>query len=243
MTQAVNQTPGPPVDERRAHRWLRRLFAARCLVCEERGDDGRALCAACAAALPWSGPACARCAVPLAAGDALCGGCLHRPPPLDATYAAFVYGFPVDRLLPRLKFHRDLAAGALLSASMARALASRPRPDALVPVPLHPARLRTRGYDQALELARPLSRALALPLRADLLRRQRATAPQSRLDAPARRRNVRDAFVATARGALPAHVALVDDVMTTGATLHAAALALRRLGIARVDAWVCARVP
>ncbi|KLI99884.1 ComF family protein [Luteimonas sp. FCS-9] len=243
MTQAVNLTTGPPVDERGPRCWLRRLFAARCLVCGERGDDGRALCAACAAALPWAGPACARCAVPLPAGDALCGACLRRPPPLDAAHAAFVYGFPVDRLLPRLKFHRDLAAGALLSASMARALASRPRPDALVPVPLHPARLRTRGYDQALELTRPLARALGLPLRTDLLRRRRATAPQSRLDAPARRRNVRGAFAATARGPLPAHVALVDDVMTTGATLHAAALALRRLGVARVDAWVCARVP
>jgi ComF family protein len=162
----------------------------------------------------------------------------------------------VDRLLPRLKFHDDLAAGRLLAELMAEALAApceRPldgsatRPDALIPLPLHSRRLRARGYDQALELARPLSRTLEIPLRADVLHRVRDTAPQSRLDAVARRKNLRGAFAANvgaiAHASTPLrHVALIDDVMTTGATLHAAADALRRAGIARVDAWVCARV-
>jgi len=178
----------------------------------------------------------------MAGSDVLCGACLRRPPPLQATHAAFVYGFPLDRLLPRFKFHRDLAAGRALGEAMATRFATLPRPQALLPVPLHPARLRQRGYDQALELARPLARALAVPLQLDGLRRVRDTRAQSELDARARRRNLRGAFVA-GRGALPAHVALVDDVMTTGATLHAAAVALRRAGVARVDAWVCARVP
>ncbi|WP_331487844.1 ComF family protein [Luteimonas endophytica] len=173
----------------------------------------------------------------------LCGACLARPPPLAEAHAAFVYGFPLDRLLPRFKFHQDLAAGRLLAGWMADALAAAPRPDALLALPLHRARLRSRGYDQALELARPLARAFALPLLHGALRRQRATAPQSRLDAAARRRNLRGAFVVPPGAPLPAHVALVDDVMTTGATLHAAANALRRAGVARVDAWVCARVP
>ena len=105
---------------------------------------------------------------------------------------------------------------------------------------LHVSRLRLRGYDQTLELARPLARRLGLPLVTGL-RRVRATAAQSELDAATRRRNLRNAFVAA--GSLPAHVALVDDVMTTGATLQAAARALRRAGVERVDAWVCARVP
>lgn len=242
MPHAVNQMPSPRVDEGWRRR-LRGLFASRCLVCREHTGTDHDLCGACRAALPWSTTACLRCAIPLPAGDAICGPCLRRAPPLDSVHATFVYGFPVDRLLPRFKFHRDLAAGAFLSRCMAWALAGQPRPDALVPAPLHIARLRERGYDQALELARPLAGRLALPLRGDLLTRVQATAPQSRLDAKGRRRNVRAAFAAQATGAPPAHVVLIDDVMTTGATLHAAALALRRAGVARVDAWVCARVP
>lgn len=241
MPHAVNRRPAPPVDGGLFRR-LRRLFAGPCLVCRERAGAGETLCAPCVASLPWSGPACTRCALPLPAGDAVCGACLRRAPPLNAVRAVFVYGFPVDRLVPRFKFHHDLAAGALLARCMATVLAPLPRPDALVPLPLHNARLRQRGYDQALELARPLARRCGVPLRDDLLRRIRSTAPQSRLDAAARRRNVRGAFAAAGDGPMPRHVVLVDDVMTTGATLHAAARALRRAGVARVDAWVCARV-
>jgi ComF family protein len=125
---------------------------------------------------------------------------------------------------------------------MAEAMVDAERPDALIPLPLHRRRLRSRGFDQTLELARPLAKALAIPLLDDVLVRVRETAPQSRLDAPARRRNLSRAFAVRAGATLPAHVALVDDVMTTGATLHAAAGALLRAGVARVDTWVCARV-
>jgi len=241
MPDAVNQTPRTPVDGR-VRRLLRRLFAGRCLVCAESGLDGADLCAECRHGLPWMPHACLRCAHPLPGSDTLCGTCLRRPPPLDQVIAAFEYRFPVDRLLPRLKFHRDLAAGALLGDALALATQDLLRPDALVPIPLHLARLRERGYDQALELARVLARRHALPLRAGLLCRTRATTAQSRLDAQARARNLRGAFAVRAPGAVPRHVVLVDDVMTTGATLHAAARALRRAGVARVDAWVCARV-
>ena len=111
-----------------------------------------------------------------------------------------------------------------------------------MPIPLHQARLRQRGYDQALELARPLATALDLPLRCDLLQRVRATAAQSQLDAASRRRNLRGAFRAEGRE-LPAHVALVDDVMTTGATLDAAARTLLGAGARSVVAFVVARTP
>ena len=253
MPPAVNQCLPLEVDSlrRRLGFWLRNdasrlLWPTRCLVCGEDGGEAWDLCPACADALPRMGRACRRCALPLPeaeADGAVCGPCLAAPPPLDAVHAACLYAPPLDRLLPRFKFHEDLAAGRLLAQVLGEACVSWPRPDALVPVPLHVARLRVRGYDQALELARPLARALHVPLRDDLLVRTRATGAQSERDADARRRNVRNAFAVAAGVALPRHVVLVDDVMTTGATLHAAARALRRAGVERVEAWVCARVP
>lgn len=252
MSVAVNQSPIAAVDglRRRLGFWLRNdasrlLWPTRCLVCGEAGGEAWDLCPACADALPWQGHACRRCALPLPAGDpgAVCGACLSAPPPLQEVHAACLYAAPVDHLLPRFKFHEDLAAGRLLAQLMADAFDGLPKPDALVPVPLHVARLRRRGYDQALELAKPLAQALRIPLRDDLLRRVRATAAQSERDAAARRRNVRGAFASGSGATLPRHVVLVDDVMTTGATLHAAAQALRQAGVGRVDAWVCARVP
>ncbi len=219
------------------------LWPPRCLLCGEPGRQGRDLCRPCGDALPWNRRACLRCALPLTASESACGHCLRHPPLVDETHAALVYAFPVDRLLPRLKFHADLACGRLLSQLMIEAFAALPRPDALIPLPLHRHRLRARGYDQALELARPLARAFALPLLDDALIRRRGTPPQSRLDAAARRRNLRGAFAVASTAPLPAHVAVIDDVVTTGATLHAAAHALRRAGAQRVDAWVCARTP
>lgn len=225
----------------RLGRLLGGLWPRHCLVCGE-ACTAEGLCPACRRALPWNRSACQRCALPLPVPVAACGYCLRRPPPLTVVHAAFRYEMPLDRLLPRLKFHDDLAAGRLLGGLMAEALVGAERPDALIPLPLHRRRLRSRGFDQTLELAVPLARGLRLPLMDDILMRMRETAPQSRLDAAARRRNLRRAFAVREGVVLPTHVALVDDVMTTGATLHAAADALLRAGVTRVDAWVCARV-
>ena len=241
MPIPVNQSNYGKVDG-----WPRRLarllLPPRCLLCGETGVGGRDLCRACAEALPWNRHACPRCAIPLPQSEAVCGQCLRRPPPLARAHAACVYGFPFDRLVPRFKFHHDLAAGRLMADLLLDAVAAAPRPQAIIPIPLHAMRLRQRGYDQALELAKPVAHALDIPLRADALQRIRPTAPQSELDAVARQRNLRRAFVVRAGVALPAHVVLVDDVMTTGATLNAAAKTLLRAGVTRVDAWVCARV-
>jgi len=241
MPGPVNQIEVRRVDGPLA-RLGRNLWPARCLLCDAGGARGHDLCVACAASLPWARLACPRCALPLSSPAAACGRCLQKAPLLDAVHAAFAYRAPVDRLLPRLKFHGDLAAGRMLAGAMAVSFADLPRPGGLLPVPLANARLRQRGYDQALELARPLARALGIALLPGGLRRVRDTQPQSRLDAVGRRRNLRGAFEAVPGTTLPGHVVLVDDVMTTGATLQAAALALRRAGVARVDAWVCARV-
>ncbi len=256
MAATVNQAeplpvagPRPRFAARLRHDLIALLWPGRCLVCAERGENGLDLCVTCRLTLPRHGPACRRCALPLplstsAADDAaVCGTCQQRSPPLTQTHAACTYRAPLDRLLPRFKFHHDLAAGRLLGQLMAEAFAPLPPPDALIPIPLHQARLRQRGYDQALELARPLACALNIPLLDSALLRPRATTPQSRLDAAGRQRNLRDAFAVRPGADLPAHVVLVDDVMTTGATLHAAAVALHRAGVTRVDAWVAARVP
>lgn len=240
MKPPVNLSDHPKVDGR-LQAPLRWLFALHCMVCGEAGQDGRDLCHFCHADLPWQGPACLRCALPLPS-PGTCGACLQHPPPLTETHAVFDYAFPLDRLLPRLKFHRDFASGRVLVQAMWDHCRHLSRPDALLPLPLHRERLRRRGYDQALELARPLARALDLPLADGLLTRSKSTIAQSRLDAGARKRNLRGAFQLVAGAPLPAHIVLVDDVMTTGATLHSAARVLLAAGVRRVDAWVCARV-
>jgi ComF family protein len=215
-------------------------------TCGGRGADGRDLCAGCAEDLERNRLSCPRCALPLSAPAPLCGECLRSAPPFAAAYAPFVYGHPLDLLVGRLKFAHGLAAGRVLSQLWLAAIAEAPPPlpQLIVPVPLHAQRLRERGYNQALELARPIARALRIPLAVDLLERTRATPAQSMLDSAARRRNLRGAFeVRTDAGPLPAHAVLFDDVMTTGATLRECARTLRRAGVARVDVWALARAP
>ncbi len=226
-------------------RGLRIVLPPRCLLCGAAGADHRDLCAACAAELQPNTPCCPRCAVPLATAAPACGDCLRRPPAFTAAWVPLRYAHPLDLLEARFKFHADLAAGRVLAQRLCEAAAAAPPecPGLLLPIPLHVARLRQRGYNQALELARPLATWLGVPLRTDLLLRSRATPPQTGLDAATRRRNLRGAFALAPDAPLPAHVALFDDVMTTGATLREAAATLRRAGVARVDVWALARAP
>jgi ComF family protein len=221
----------------------RMLLPPRCLLCGADGALGRDLCAVCAGEFRPNAPACARCAEPLALAVELCGRCQKRPPPFAAAYVPFRYAWPLDGLESRFKFHGSLAAGRLLSELWIARWRQNPPPlpQTLVPVPLHASRLRRRGYNQALELARPLARALGVPLRHDLLVRCRATEAQSQLDRHARRRNVRRAFAAAPRAGRFEHVAVIDDVMTTGATLAECARVLVQTGVARVDVWALAR--
>jgi ComF family protein len=224
----------------RVQHWLLPL---RCLLCGAAGLDGLDLCRECAAELPRNRNCCARCALPLPTPAALCGRCQRRPPPWDAAWAAFRYGWPLDRLEARYKFGGDLAAGRALSTLWQREpMASEP-PMLVLPVPLHADRLRQRGYNQALELARPLARAHGMALNANVLLRTRGTSAQTELDARERRRNVHGAFAVREAVALPPHVVILDDVMTTGATLAECARVLKRAGVKRVDVWALARAP
>lgn len=219
------------------------ILPHHCLLCGAAGDDGLDLCRECARELPRNRSCCARCALPLPEAAALCGQCQRRPPPWDAAWVPFRYAWPLDRLESRFKFSANLAAGRVLASLWLREPLPTAVPAWVLPVPLHHARLRQRGYNQALELARPLAERLGCALRLDGLIRQRATAAQTELGALQRRRNVRGSFAVAERMAWPPHVALLDDVMTTGATLAECARVLKRVGVQRVDVWALARAP
>lgn len=207
-----------------------------CLLCGEQGGP-ELLCAACIAELPGLPETCPRCALPSPAG-AVCGSCLNRPPHFDATLALWRYEFPCDSLVQALKYRARLA----LAGFFARALASRPMPgvDLIVPMPLHPKRLAERGFNQALEIARGLARHLGRPIEPHGVLRVKDTLPQTQLPYEERAKNVRGAFLC--RLDLSGKtVAVIDDVMTTGATLNEFARALKRAGATRVENLVVAR--
>jgi ComF family protein len=221
-----------------ARRFATLAFGGTCYLC--RGAAAGVLCAECDAELPrLEAAACPRCALP-SPGGALCGRCLAHPPAYDATIAALAYEFPADVLVQGLKFRGELALAPLLGQMLAARLPRGTRVDCILPVPLARARLRERGFNQALEIARPLAAATGCKLVPHLAERSRDTPPQLDLPLEERARNVRGAFRCTQ---VPerAEIALVDDVMTTGATLEALAAALKRAGAARVVNWVVAR--
>jgi ComF family protein len=220
---------------------LRAALPQNCSLCADASGDAL-LCDACMRGMPRTGESCPRCAS-ASPGGAICGACLAAPPPQAATVAAWRYAFPADRLLHAFKYRGRLAlaeplADAIVVAVNARGTAV---PDLLVAVPLARSRQRVRGYNHAQEIARRVSSRLGVPL-ANGLRRVRAAPPQAESGLAARARNVRGAFAATQRHDGLA-VAIVDDVMTTGATLAAAAAAMRDSGATRVEAWVVARTP
>lgn len=229
----------------RAAGWL----PNRCAVCHADGDGLEArLCGDCLARFAPARPRCARCALPVPAGVAVCGHCLREPPPWTHAVAACDYGYPWDGLLGAFKFEAALDLAPVLALQLARAVerTSASAVDLLLPVPLAGERLRERGYNQALELARPLARRLALPIEPDALQRPVDTPHQIALRRDQRAANVRGAFTVPPAAALALRgrrVAVIDDVMTTGATMAEATRALRIAGVAEVQAWVVARTP
>jgi ComF family protein len=230
----------------RAGLWRRALAAIAlpaqdCRLCGRR--TGREpLCPDCRASLPFAwAESCPRCALPSVAGNE-CGQCRRDPPPLDGVVAALEYRWPVDRLVQALKYRGEIAVAALLGELLACRAAAAPRPDALVPVPLSRRRLGARGYNQTVEIGRRVSRTLQVPLAWSCVWRLQEGPAQASLPWDRRAANVAGAFACRLpRGV--AHVAIVDDVMTTGATLHALARTIRAAGATRVDAWVVARTP
>jgi ComF family protein len=224
------------------------IIEHRCLLCDER-CEGQPLCSPCEADLPWLDGRCTVCAVPLPSRGLVCGECLKRPPSYDHVEVPWRFAFPVDALITRFKHQARWPYGRLLGERLAHHLEHAfaeglPRPDLLLPVPLARRRLRQRGFNQAQMLADWLSRPLGIATDARVLERVLDTPAQQQLDAATRRRNLRQAFaVATGADFKGRHLALVDDVLTTGATAEALARLLKRAGAERVDVYCLARTP
>lgn len=224
----------------------RRFRLSRCAICLGPDEHG-GLCLACLRDLPDTRPGCRRCALPLSIGERgadLCRQCERTEPPQDISRIPWRYECPVDRMIRNYKYHGTRAQGAALARNWWNA-AGMPHtpPQALVPAPVDPARLRERGFSQTAELADWFSRATGVPVLAGRLHRRRGYRAQASLSRGERRRNLRDAFFIAGNAPLPRHVALVEDVVTTGATAEAMGECLREAGVERLEIWALARTP
>jgi ComF family protein len=231
--------------------WLKRAHAKiaaslcppRCILCGRAGQGIDVdLCAPCETELPFNLVHCGICSAPLQmSARSICGACLQRQPRFDASCIPFRFGYPIDHMVRRLKYGDVVAMGRVLGELFVRRMTqSVAVPELLLPVPLAQRRFCERGYNQAIVLAEHIDKSMRIPLRTDLLVRTRETQVQAGLDQRARRRNIHDAFDLAAPLHVT-HVAILDDVVTTGSTVNEIALVLKRAGAQRVDVWAIAR--
>ena len=219
-----------------------RTLSQDCTLCGARSRDN--LCAGCTRDLPFrTSPGCPRCNA-ASVENQVCGACLSEPPHFDETISAFAYAYPLDRLVQAFKFNANLGLLPLFADALARAIQGRAgtlaMPDLVVPLPLAPRRLAERGFNQSALLGERVSKKLGIRFDARGMLRVRETPPQTGLSREARLKNVHGAFDCAQR-LDGRHIAVVDDVMTTGASLSEAAKALKKAGAAHVSAWVVAR--
>ncbi|MDR2219532.1 MAG: ComF family protein [Methylobacillus sp.] len=215
------------------------LLPPACVLCGANARE-HLICPACEDDLPWHDKAqCPVCALPTGTGE-VCGHCLVSPPAFDATRALLAYQFPVSAVLQCYKYAGFLAIAHMMAELFARRLGDVAMPDVIVPMPLHATRLKERGFNQAVEIGRILARRLNIPFESAHAKRTRYTATQAGLALKERHRNVRGVFAFDARIA-GKKIVLLDDIMTTGASLNALALAAKKAGAARVECWVMAR--
>lgn len=228
----------------RLQNWLESRLP--CTLCDAPATANRGysiLCAHCVALLPWyTAPRCPQCALPNVSGT-LCGICLQHSPAFDHTLTAFRYAYPLDRLLHQFKYHQQLSLGHLLATSLLDHLPTFPgqeQPHILMAMPMHPNRVRERGFNHALELAKQVHRHWQIPLEIHGCTRVIDTPTQAGMDMKTRTRSLRGAFTTQSQWH-GKHVVVVDDVMTTGASMHAVAKVLKNAGAKRVTALVLAR--
>ena len=215
------------------------LPAQPCMLCGSMSHDGL-WCNACNTVLPYfDAPHCLVCALPTPTGE-VCGHCLTQPPLFSRTTAVFGYTFPLDKLIQNMKYGEQLALAHAFAKKLAQRIDKNHLPDYLIAMPLHPAKLRERGFNQSLLLAKTLARELKLKLLPSACQRVRDTPPQSALPWKERKKNVRNAFSCDL-DLTGKRIVLVDDVLTTGASLNALAEAVSDKGAIEVSAWVVAR--
>jgi ComF family protein len=227
------------------YQWIKNTLAQwlpqRCVLCGQ-GTPHHALCEPCLRDMPRLEQACPQCGLPLVTPNSgRCGHCQQQPPVYDRVISAFAYTTPVSQLVSKLKFRGQLHLARLFGELLAGQIgAGGTKVQAVLPVPLHPRRLRHRGFNQALEIARPIGHSLCLPIVCDAVTRQRDTPPQSAQPAGERARNIRGAFTLN-KSVAYARVAIVDDVMTSGHTVSEIAKLLRHSGVEHIEVWCVAR--
>jgi len=215
-----------------------------CIVCDDLSHRKIDLCLTCEHNLPILQNYCIKCAEPLPEGQDICGSCLGDSLLDIKIVALFYYQFPVDQLIANLKFSNNLIGakilGELLGCHLHKQYQNKPKPEIIIPMPLHPNRLRERGYNQALELSRPIAKKLKIPVDRFHVKRVKNTLPQAKLSAKERKQNIRQAFFVT-DDFHHHYVAVIDDVITTGNTIAELCGVLYTVGVRRVDVWCAAK--
>lgn len=236
-----------PHDNHQVYIWLK--SEQNCLLCDERTDSPHAICTACESDLPWLIDQCERCALPMPMSGLTCAQCTRHSPAFNDVIVPWLYDFPIDALVTRFKHQGKWPLGRLLAELLAQTLQHRfdeglSQPDVMIPVPLANKRLRQRGYNQAAMLANWLGSLLRLPVDERLIKRVKDTPAQQGLGAKARKRNLREAFVLVKpEGVTGKHIALIDDVLTTGSTAETIARLLMKAGARAVDVYCLTRTP
>ena len=223
-----------------------KLFSPTCVLCEADATTGVSLCRDCLGDLPLIKHSCHRCGLPTEVdiADALCGQCQKQVPPIDYMVSSLEYAYPVGHLVSQLKFQHHLSHANILShillKTLKERLSDRAMPELIIPVPLHKKRLRERGFNQALELARPIAKHFSIPVAKSLVVRVKHTQAQSLLNAKLRHQNLKDSFEII-KPITEKHVVIIDDVVTTGTTVYELARLLKTSGVETVGVWAVAR--
>jgi ComF family protein len=220
------------------------LLPPTCILCGNSGFDSQDICQACFSDLLKNTHCCYRCAEIFetpSLSPQLCGHCLNKTPAFDETHAPFIYHGIIRYLITTLKFNKQYKNARLLGYLLAHFLAKTTEmPEYIVPVPLHKKRYQERKFNQSIEIATTVSKILSIPLDTQSCIRKRNTHQQMNLPAKQRHKNIKNAFTVK-KTCKAQHIAILDDVMTTGATVNELAKVLKKSGVNRVDIWVCAR--